>query len=659
MVDSRYTTPTQSNRNNSQQPHLVQSISIDSDNSLLDNTMSTSTNKHLQFFPPPPPPPYTAHHLQMIKKRKKKHTQQHQVYSRGSRDPSSVSVSSCSTTSDNDYTSFVRNATFSYEEEEEVGDQSTDNNTNYFNMEKASKLIRSASTVSDKWKMKKKQLAKAKFGSDSKKKDGTTADETPVMSNNRKQLDVASQRNAPLATNSSTNLFVQMDDYEVGNDSPDRVSVTTYSTDISSNPSSNPNSPGKGRALGGLKFHPHNSLSFEGGMVEDEKVPPKTPKKTKSNLHKKGKSSPKSVMDTLESSGPPRTPPRNSGSAFDTSTFDDTATDNFDESTAMYESLAGGSVHQSPLRGIPSPIAAPLNKVHDMIHDKIHDFFSGNLCLSSNDDGTVKPTIMEHLSKRCDAMDEEFDYISDGGSSYDEDSTSYDASYYTSDEEEDDSRRYRKKKLIAKKNKKYSNRQSSNKKPPMHNEKRKGKSAPPPPPAPRIIPTRGRSLTAKPGYNSDGESLSRASSRSVRSVETPSSGPDKSELGKALKHLAKEDEDRNNAGGGKMDKSVTESVLTNDQAAWMAMIQQNDTIPQAENKDSENSILSNGREEEESPTEEPKELNAVEGYFKVCPVWVSLFYVPGLDYVHMFLIFLSHHLPISSRNFLLLVFNFS
>jgi len=552
------------------------------------------------------------------------------------------------------------------------------------------------------WKAKKKE-AKAK-------KLQRSSGSTPIMSN-RKKID----NPIPLATSSSTNLFLQMNDEEVGNHSPAtsmspnrKSSVATSPTvSLSSHGLSTPDrsgnqgerssqSPEDRTALGGIKFHPHHAV-----------VPNNTSSPVKSRSKQQTeKRSPKSVMtDSLDrhdsvgasssdSTQLTGTPPRKQKEFFtqrqqqsqsqdkatnkkiqpinnvdsslaseveDSKSYaTNTVTDNYtynDETTNGESTFVPGSISDqaNPSIGIGTRLGIMVGK---KLEHKIHDFITGNLCWSLNDDGTTKSVTdggilggcTNNAAVQCAELQTTESMIDDirnyeyESSDDEEDSTTLDTnsfedtmSYYTSDEDEedDDDDRYKRKKKQPIKTQSKKSKKMLHKKPPSGKQSRRGPNR------------RGRSPTSKLSYNSDGESLvsgmSRGTSRGnssranssistygdrAASLSVSTNRSSKSPGASSSAHRDKAILDRHNEAstsssdgslnGKGRDPSVVESVLTNDQAAWMAMTKQ-----QASTDDSELALLA-GNMNNDKAGGEVQEVSAVDGYFKVSLLLLEL-----------------------------------
>jgi len=649
---------------------------------LVHNTM---TNNYLNNFLPPPPPPLSSKTKRSptLQPRKQRSSTPVQLYLLDQQLNSSVLLSavsssiSCSSSTDSINLSKV----------------DTSYTPQYKQQLPPTTKMNTFSRVGS-WKAKKKE-AKAK-------KLQRSSGSTPIMSN-RKQIDT------PLASNSSTNLFLQMNDEEVGNHSPatsmspNRNSVVTSSTSpttsLSSHGLSTPDRSGKERgsqspedrtALGGIKFHPHHAV--------DTQVVSSPVKKSKQQTEKR---SPKSVitdsLDRHDSVGASSsdstqltgTPPRKTkefftvkqqqsqsqgkqskkkiqpinnvdsslasevedSKSYATNTVTDTYTYN-DETTNGESTFVPGSISDqaNPSIGIGTRLGIMVGK---KLEHKIHDFITGNLCWSLNDDGTTKSVTDGGILGGCtnnaavqcaelqttELIDDIRNYNYDEESSdEDEDSTTLDTnsfedtmSYYTSDEDEDeDDDRYKRKKKSNKSQQltKSKKKKMLHKKPPSGKQSRRGPNR------------RGRSPTSKLSYNSDGESLvsgmSRGTSRGnssranssistygdrAASLSVSTNRSSKSPGASSSVHRDKAILDRHNEAstsssdgslnGKGRDPSVVESVLTNDQAAWMAMTKQ-----QASTDDSELALLA-GNMNGDNKEGGVQEVSAVDGYFKV------------------------------------------
>ena len=423
-----------------------------------------------------------------------------------------------------------------------------------------------------------------------KKMASTSANKkTPIMSNSRKQLDDHTPH--ILATSSSSNLFLQMGDEEVGNlyNSEDPFS-NFYPSD---------------------EQHQQTTPDRSTRAIWSTPVKKGTSKDTKSQKPTRDKSSsPRSVVDgarILTTSSRARNQKAGSSRRTDYSSYDDSVTDDdtYDE-----------SLHNDEYRGR----GGGLNP-SSLFKAMLDDLISGNMCGSNGKTSIIK------MQDKCadDAADvaaavlfgdEEYDYA--------EEEEEYTLeSEYTEETEDEES-------LLEKKTKTKKSRQ-------LQLQKSKSWSQ-----VSQTSSRRGRSPTAKHGYNSDGESIRRssnsrsASNHSLSTCNSSASGvrgavgsPYLGQRAPIMERGADPSIMKTESSIAAKSSVAAESIAESDQAAWMAMTQQQQSQQQisSEKKDENDGcddqtqaavLLSvSGKEEQKEPSSfDPWEDNANEGWVR-------------------------------------------
>ena len=587
-----------------------------------------------------------------------------------------------------------------------------------------SKMKSSSDNNNKKWRTmkKKKEAATNKMISKNKAAVVETTDDTPIMSNNRKKLpadNISTTNNKnnsssyQAVTYTSTNLFLEMNDSEVGNHTDTTPVQQSNSADETHSTVDVSNSPSPDR-VSIMNSHQKSDLMKKGSprSVMDSSLGGSSTPSPRRLLRDDDDDDEKKKGNVSDTTTPPRDPrsktkysKQHQYSNYEKEEDEEEATNNDESIEDMTTTIIDTKLLLFGDMSIPSPL------------DKFHDFITGNICWSPttniSDHGigcvdttntTVGRCVDTNTDDSIDAIIDELDHYDethDGGSNttddddYDEEyeyeesstdgSNTLEVSSYSSEDDDEEhvahhhqhhrsNRVYKTKKKNVHVNTNEVHQSSSSKKPPMV---QKTKTKVPPGKHvrkttktsthhPRYQRRRGRSPTAKHGYNSDGESIRHSShSRSSRgsygsslgsssrrggaaslstgslstsrpphhgntagatasgtSSKSPSSTHDARLFDKQVEQYKETSSTITSSSSVDTDlPSVMESVLSQDQAAWIAMTttqtRPTTSVQAVRSKDSdENAVLLAGNYYDESPMVGEGD-DDIEVYFKV------------------------------------------